>query len=288
MTAPVMLPELKYLKRVTIQDSRYHQITFSSDCESWNQLKRLLSVSGIVHIKQKAGCLSYKDDPQGFRSLTGQCLAKDTAFHWSLSVPQLLSTFASDPSVSYFSSNFIRPVGRNRSVPKSIGNAAHIEQTLGSLLYECASHEKLDVLPFWMSIFHLLWHWERDGSHHFAGDQISVLLSLASSTPNRLICPEIVASISQECKRRFDAAIKTNGKEEIFQFLSGNRDQGCGIRSEKFSSQSLSKILSSENLTSSPLHNLDIEKLDNNPLRWLSKTHVSGKTVHSLLKVRPS
>ena len=26
MTAPVMLPELKYLKRVTIQDSRYHQV----------------------------------------------------------------------------------------------------------------------------------------------------------------------------------------------------------------------------------------------------------------------
>jgi hypothetical protein len=47
------------------------QITFHSDCESWNQLKRILSVSGIVHIKQKAGCLSYKDDPQGFRSLTG-------------------------------------------------------------------------------------------------------------------------------------------------------------------------------------------------------------------------
>jgi hypothetical protein len=43
----------------------------------------------------------------------------------------------------------LRPVGRNRSVSKSIGNAAHIEQTLGSLLYECASHEKLDVLPFW-------------------------------------------------------------------------------------------------------------------------------------------
>ena len=26
LKAPVMLPELKYLKRVTIQDSRYHQV----------------------------------------------------------------------------------------------------------------------------------------------------------------------------------------------------------------------------------------------------------------------
>ena len=26
MTAPVMLPELKYLKRITIHDARYHQV----------------------------------------------------------------------------------------------------------------------------------------------------------------------------------------------------------------------------------------------------------------------
>ena len=37
-------------------------------------------------------------------------MAKDTAFHWNLSVPQLLSTFASDPGVGYFSKNFVRSV----------------------------------------------------------------------------------------------------------------------------------------------------------------------------------
>jgi hypothetical protein len=48
---------------------------------------------------------------------------------------------------------FSRPArgsfGNGVESAEAFGNAAHIEQTLGSLLYECASHEKLDMLPFW-------------------------------------------------------------------------------------------------------------------------------------------
>jgi hypothetical protein len=50
----------------------------------------------------------------------GQCLAKDTAFHWSLSVPQLLSTFASDPGVSYFSKNFIRYLVQGLNIARDV------------------------------------------------------------------------------------------------------------------------------------------------------------------------
>ena len=56
--------------------------------------------------------------------------------------------------------------------------------------------------------------------------QISVLLSLASRMPNRLVCPEMVVSISQELKRRLDRAIDANGKKETIRFLAGKHDQG--------------------------------------------------------------
>ena len=37
------------------------------------------------------------------------------------------------------------------------------EQVMGSLLYECASHEKLDLLSFWISAFQLQWQINRPG-----------------------------------------------------------------------------------------------------------------------------
>jgi len=51
MTAPVMLPELKYLKRVTIQDSRYHQVkvTIKLKSEHWTWIELIvLKLFGFI------------------------------------------------------------------------------------------------------------------------------------------------------------------------------------------------------------------------------------------------
>ena len=64
---------------------------------------------GILNVKRKAGCLSYKDDPKGYRSLTAQVLTKDTSFHWSLTASStLLPSFSSEPGVSCFSKAFVQ------------------------------------------------------------------------------------------------------------------------------------------------------------------------------------
>ena len=109
-----------------------------------------------------AGCLPYHEDPKGFRSLTAQVLTKDTSFHWSLTASsELLSSFSSEPGVSCFSKAFVQDDLKTKSEDK-------YEDVMGSLLYECASHEKLDLLPFWITTFQHQWQLHRPG-HFFIG-----------------------------------------------------------------------------------------------------------------------
>ena len=57
-----ILPELHLLLRASIDDQRYHRVTF----DTLEALRKLLTENqGILNVKRKAGCLSYKDDPQG-------------------------------------------------------------------------------------------------------------------------------------------------------------------------------------------------------------------------------
>ena len=141
-----------------------------------------------------AGCLPYHEDPKGFRSLTAQVLTKDTSFHWSLTASsELLSSFSrwilqkkflkklyflpfivwfheffylfsSEPGVSCFSRAFVQDDLKN----KILRDDNKYEDVMGSLLYECASHEKLDLLPFWITTFQHQWQLHRPG-HFFIG-----------------------------------------------------------------------------------------------------------------------
>ena len=54
---------------------------------------------------------------------------------------------------------------------------------------------------------------------------------------------------------------------------------GCDAQQASFSVQSLSKILTSEGLTSSPA---DLTVLDRNPLKLMSQSRVSGKVAHAV------
>ena len=129
-------------------------------------LKQLLNEGqGVLNVKQKAGCLPYHEDPKGFRSLTAQVLTKDTSFHWSLTASsELLSSFSSEPGVSCFSKAFVQDDLKT----KILSDDNKYEDVMGSLLYECASHEKLDLLPFWITTFQHQWQLHRPG-HFFIG-----------------------------------------------------------------------------------------------------------------------
>ncbi len=150
LKAPCLLPELHMLKRVSIHDERYHNVAF----EDLERLREILyQGQGVLNVKQKAGCLSYKEDKEGFRSLTAQCLTSDTSFQWCLTASsRLLASFSSEPGVSCFSRSFVQQNLNTNDAANNV-DVHGTEEVMGSLLYECASHEKLDLLPFWISTF---------------------------------------------------------------------------------------------------------------------------------------
>ena len=70
-------------------------------------------------------------------------------------------SFSSEPGVSCFSRAFVEGDLKSEYDNK-------YEDVMGSLLYECASHEKLDLLPFWITTFQHQWQLHRPG-HFFIG-----------------------------------------------------------------------------------------------------------------------
>ncbi|XP_049852727.1 anaphase-promoting complex subunit 1 isoform X1 [Schistocerca gregaria] len=145
LRAPCMLPELSLLKEVRVEDDRYWSVTFHRD-KNWDNLRKILQGSGVLNVKQRAGCLSYLEDPQGFRSLLAQTLTTDTAVSWSVRADSV-NAFSSDPNVAKFAQCFLE----NEELETSMCER-QIIQLLATVVYECVTQDKLSILPMWLTI----------------------------------------------------------------------------------------------------------------------------------------
>ena len=141
------------------------------------------------------------------------------------------------------------------------------EEVMGSLLYECASHEKLDLLSFWISAFQLQWQINRPGNC-FVGSQLSLIKAMAKSEDN-LICSEIVASIIQSLKSRIDLTKKCKKSQVSVLDIINNESNDIVMTNSLFSFEGLNTL---------PM-NVSISKKAN-PLKTMQK--IKGQSVHSL------
>uniref|UniRef100_A0A493T2D3 Anaphase-promoting complex subunit 1 n=1 Tax=Anas platyrhynchos platyrhynchos TaxID=8840 RepID=A0A493T2D3_ANAPP len=71
LMAPTLLPELHLLKQIRVKGPRYWELLIDLS-KGTNHLKSILSKGGILYVKLRAGQLSYKEDPMGWRSLLAQ------------------------------------------------------------------------------------------------------------------------------------------------------------------------------------------------------------------------
>lgn len=62
LQAPCLLPQLCNLKKIELKDTRYWTIIFEKH-HNWQQLENMLERHDFLSIKQRAGCLSYLEDP---------------------------------------------------------------------------------------------------------------------------------------------------------------------------------------------------------------------------------
>ncbi|KAI4480329.1 hypothetical protein M0804_010327 [Polistes exclamans] len=97
LQAPCLLPQLSSLQKIELKDTRYWEIVFEKNY-NWQQLEDMLKRSDSLSVKQRAGCLSYIEDPHGFRSLIAQTLTTEKVFAWTIR-PEYITSFTNDKTV---------------------------------------------------------------------------------------------------------------------------------------------------------------------------------------------
>ncbi|XP_059045476.1 anaphase-promoting complex subunit 1 [Achroia grisella] len=201
MKAPCIIPELDKLKEVKINDPRYWPMTFQRD-RNWDVLKTFLDYTWCIDIKQRAGCLSYLDDPQGFLTILAQTLTLDKSNIWS-ATPENIDLFSNDEQIRNFIKHYLiksKDTASNicgdclliSKKRKGLKNEPFMAkqcqcrryskeeqehaQALSMVTYECVVKDILCALPIWTTFLKIIKTMKTDPSSYHIW-QIKLLLS---------------------------------------------------------------------------------------------------------------
>ncbi|GBP50317.1 Anaphase-promoting complex subunit 1 [Eumeta japonica] len=136
--APCLLPELSRLREVRLQDSRYWSLVFKRG-SNWHLLRSFLEQSRCVDVKQRVGCLSHADDPDGLVSLRRQTLTVHTVGVWAAAARDF-HLLAVDPLARRIARHYLYT-----TVPDL--RERRLADRLAALTYECLATEAPAVLP---------------------------------------------------------------------------------------------------------------------------------------------
>lgn len=147
LRAPCLLPQLDNLQRIELKDSRYWEIVFERG-HNWHQLEGMLRRCDFVDVKQRAGCLSYQEDPHGFRSLVAQTLTSENVNAWATR-PEHVTSFTNDKTVLNIVKYFLQGLTKGGSENvnswesqscrnQNKGSSGYISQTINEKTSECS------------------------------------------------------------------------------------------------------------------------------------------------------
>ncbi|KAF7995485.1 hypothetical protein HCN44_006592 [Aphidius gifuensis] len=187
LRAPCLLPEIDSLEKVELIDDRYWNIIFQRG-HNWNLLKDMLNNCHSLYVKQKAGCLSYIEDPHGFRSLIAQTLTTENLIPWAAR-QEYVTSFTNDKTVLNIVKYFLQKQNNcivnkykvSSSNPlfesttyekmeinddindKQTSHYSDVEnnekfflQTLAIIVYECVIKDKVSLLPLWVNLYKII------------------------------------------------------------------------------------------------------------------------------------
>ncbi|KAK3580765.1 hypothetical protein CHS0354_023054 [Potamilus streckersoni] len=134
-SAPCILPDLDLIEEIKILGPRYWPIIFHVD-KNWNTLRLLLHHNGTLYVKQRAGHLSYMEDPKGYRSMLAMSL---TAEHFTPRTvkPDVIKSFTSDNKILALMEHFL---GKDENKKETL------LQLLSAVVYECVTMEKPEII----------------------------------------------------------------------------------------------------------------------------------------------
>uniref|UniRef100_A0A8C6VCS4 Anaphase-promoting complex subunit 1 n=1 Tax=Naja naja TaxID=35670 RepID=A0A8C6VCS4_NAJNA len=143
LMAPTLLPELHLLKQIRVKGPRYWELLIDLS-KGVHHLKSILSRDGVLYVKLRAGQLSYKEDPMGWRSLLAQTVTHRKTDAYAVK-PEAISAFTSDPALLSFADYFCKPAA-------TMGQKQEVFDLFSSILYECVTQENPEMLPAYIAI----------------------------------------------------------------------------------------------------------------------------------------
>lgn len=143
VVAPCHLPELHLLKSVSLRDPRYWPVVLTA--ENWDALKYTLEQKGRLYVRQKAGCLPYSVDPEGYKTTFARSAISDIVRGW-LTGSRASESFSEDPIVSKVTECFLQP--RATGVRELC-----LQHSFCKILMECTLREKADALSTLFDLF---------------------------------------------------------------------------------------------------------------------------------------
>ncbi|XP_063774168.1 anaphase-promoting complex subunit 1 isoform X1 [Pseudophryne corroboree] len=193
LMAPTLLPELHLLKQIKVKGPRYWEIVIDLR-KGTQQLKSILSKDGVLYVKLRAGQLSYKEDPMGWRSLLAQTVTHRNSEARTFK-PEAISAFTSDPALLSFAEYFCKPT-------MDMGQKQEILDLFSSILYECVTQENPEMLPAYIAIDQAVRRLERrETTETFELWQIKLVLDFFNSQ-----------KLQERMKRNFNRGLFMNSE----------------------------------------------------------------------------
>ncbi|OWK53409.1 Anaphase-promoting complex subunit 1 [Lonchura striata] len=228
LMAPTLLPELHLLKQVE---------------EISGERKKLKSWVSLIELR--AGQLSYKEDPMGWRSLLAQTVTHRNSevrafkvlllgmcFNPFFFQPEAISAFTSNPALFSFADYFCKPT-------VNMGQKQEILDLFSSILYECVTQENPEMLPTYIAIDQAVRRLERqEMSETFELWQMKLVLEFFSSrshqermsrNPTRRLFMNSeflpwdlsVEILLPKCQQSYSLCLAAGGDVSLHSYLSG-------------------------------------------------------------------
>ncbi|XP_065681647.1 anaphase-promoting complex subunit 1 isoform X1 [Hydra vulgaris] len=159
LMSPCFLPELEYVKEVSIIGTRYWPIIFNIE----NNVIKFKNEMFNIYVKKKAGYLSYSEDPKGNKNLVS------VISHQSDKLMQF-KLINSDPDMEVFSQLFCTPDEDEGD------NSKRKVNFFCDILYDCVLKDKLDILSDYISIEETLENFEAGKQCNENIKQLNLLL----------------------------------------------------------------------------------------------------------------
>ncbi|WAR18257.1 APC1-like protein [Mya arenaria] len=201
-SAPCTLPDLDLLEEIKILGPRYWPIVFNC-YKNWDSLKSLLRHNGTLYVKQRAGHLSYVEDPNGYRSMLAKSLTADHSAQTCVK-PDVIKAFTSDPKILALTNFFFKGQGQGIS-RRAECQSSSLGISQLKLIYAYYNLEHSTTLQGTNSLFHTTTEEE------FQGKQ--------------LLKPDFILAVTSKLKKVFQNWLQGN-EGCLLRYLKGESVQG--------------------------------------------------------------